>query len=186
MSRRWIATLVSAEETSTQVRVLFEGALAAEGLTEHITPERVEAFAADATRPILLAASDNGPQTASRATRGVLRRPRRRPTPRPPRRAHRPGLDREPLRPPQRRMAPPRSHHRPAVLDAELARVRRDYNQIRLHAGIGYVTPDDEHHGRGDAIRRARTDGLARARRARIDYHRTNHNHEPHNPPQVG
>ena len=27
---------------------------------------------------------------------------------------------------------------------------------MRLHAGIGYVTPDDEHEGRGPAIRRAR------------------------------
>ena len=69
VSRRWIATHLSIEETSTQVRVLFESALGAEGLTEHITPERVEDFAADATQPILLAASDNGPQTASQATR---------------------------------------------------------------------------------------------------------------------
>ena len=33
---------------------------------------------------------------------------------------------------------------------------------------IGYVTPDDEHHGRGPAIRRARAAGLARARAQRI------------------
>ncbi len=26
---------------------------------------------------------------------------------------------------------------------------------MRLHAAIGYVTPDDEHHGRGPQIRRA-------------------------------
>ena len=69
VSRRWIDTLVSVEETSTQVPILFNSALAAEGLVELITPERVEAFAADATRPILLAASDNGPQMTSRATR---------------------------------------------------------------------------------------------------------------------
>ena len=41
----------------------------------------------------------------------------------------------------------------PAVLRAELAIVRRHYNGIRLHAGIGYVTPDDEHDSRGPAIR---------------------------------
>jgi hypothetical protein len=51
----------------------------------------------------------------------------------------------------------------PAVLDTELARVRTEYNTVRLHAGIGYVTPDDEHHGRGPAIRRARAAGLKRA-----------------------
>ncbi|MEV6039373.1 hypothetical protein AB0L65_50155 [Nonomuraea sp. NPDC052116] len=27
------------------------------------------------------------------------------------------------------------------------------YNTVRLHGGIGYVTPDDEHHGHGEAIR---------------------------------
>jgi len=36
----------------------------------------------------------------------------------------------------------------PATLRAELAIVRKHYNTIRLHAGIGYVTPDDEHEGR--------------------------------------
>ena len=37
----------------------------------------------------------------------------------------------------------------PAALDSELARIRGQYNTVRLHAAIGYVTPDDEHHGRG-------------------------------------
>jgi hypothetical protein len=54
-----------------------------------------------------------------------------------------------------------------------LDRVRAEYNSVRLHASIGYVTPDDEHEGRGDAIRQARRDGLDRARRIRIDYRRT-------------
>jgi hypothetical protein len=35
------------------------------------------------------------------------------------------------------------------------------------------VTPDDEHEGRGDAIRRARRDGLEQARHNRINYRRT-------------
>ena len=60
----------------------------------------------------------------------------------------------------------------PAALDAELARIRRDYNTVRLHAAIGYVTPDDEHHGRGPAIRRARTAGMRRARTERIKHNR--------------
>jgi len=42
-----------------------------------------------------------------------------------------------------------------------------------LHASIGYVTPDDEHQGRGEAIRQARRDGLEQARQNRIDYRRT-------------
>ena len=60
----------------------------------------------------------------------------------------------------------------PAVLRAELATVRHQYNTQRLHAGIGYVTPDDEHEGRGPAIRAARRAGLKRARRLRVAYHR--------------
>jgi len=60
----------------------------------------------------------------------------------------------------------------PAVLTGELEIVRADYNGRRLHAGIGYVTPDDEHAGRGEQIRQARRDGLARARAARLAYHR--------------
>ena len=34
---------------------------------------------------------------------------------------------------------------------------------MRLHAGIGYVTPNDEHQGRGPAIRKARQAGLEQA-----------------------
>ena len=60
----------------------------------------------------------------------------------------------------------------PAALDTELARIRREYNTVRLHAAIGYVTPDDERHGRGPAIRRARTAGLRRARAERIKQNR--------------
>ena len=54
----------------------------------------------------------------------------------------------------------------PAALDAELARIRREYNTVRLDAAIGYVTPDDEHHGRGQAIRRAAPPACAAPRRA--------------------
>ena len=63
------------------------------------------------------------------------------------------------------------------MLDAELARVRGVYNGTRLHAGIGYVTPDDEHQGHGDAIRQARIEGLRRAHDTRLTYHRRNRNH---------
>jgi transposase InsO family protein len=60
------------------------------------------------------------------------------------------------------------------VLRAELERIRIHYNTVRLHEAIGYVTPDDEHEGRGPAIRKARRDGLRRAREQRIEYHRNN------------
>jgi putative transposase len=50
--------------------------------------------------------------------------------------------------------------------------VRNHYNTVRLHAGIGHVTPDDEHSGRGAQIRKARRQGLDWARGQRIAYHR--------------
>jgi putative transposase len=63
----------------------------------------------------------------------------------------------------------------PATLRAELASVREHYNGVRLHAGIGYVTPNDEHEGRGKEIRKAREAGLEQARLRRIAYHRATH-----------
>ena len=62
-----------------------------------------------------------------------------------------------------------------ATFRAELAWVKVHRNTVRLHAGIKYVTPDDEHTGRGGTIRKAHRDGLKRARlnRARRSPHRT-------------
>lgn len=42
VSRKWIATLVSVEETATQVAVVFDAALIAEDLTELLTAERLD------------------------------------------------------------------------------------------------------------------------------------------------
>jgi len=67
----------------------------------------------------------------------------------------------------------------------ELAVVREQYNTVRLHAGIGYVTPDDEHEGCGPAIRKARQAGLEQARLRRIAYHRANANPQPDRPPRA-
>ena len=183
VSRRWIDTLVSIEETSTQVRVLFDQALAAEGLTELITPETVELFEQDPTEPILPACSDNGPQMTSKATRDLfagLAIAQRLGRPRTPTdqawieslfghvKAENPHLE---------------AIRDPAALQTELRRARRDYNSVRLHAGIGYVTPDDEHTGRGEQIRQARTEGLRRAHQQRLDYHcRNHHNNNPEEP----
>lgn len=50
--------------------------------------------------------------------------------------------------------------------------VREHYNAVRLHAGIGYVTPDDEHQGRGEAIRKARQARLEQARLRRLEVNR--------------
>ena len=182
VSRRWIDTLVSIEETSTQVRVIFDRALATEGLAELITPERVEQFSEDPTRPILLACSDNGPQMTSTATRelfAALAVAQRLGRPRTP-------TDQAWIESLFGHLKTENPHleaiRDPAALDAELQRARRDYNSTRLHAAIGYVTPDDEHTGRGEQIRQARTEGLRRAHQQRLDYHRRNHNNNPQEP----
>jgi putative transposase len=122
--------------------------------------------------PILLAVSDNGPQMTSGSTREFMA-------------LHaiarhhgRPGVPSD-----QAHIEsffghlkydwPHLTHLSEAAdLSAELGHAQRHYNTVRLHAGIGYVTPDDEHHGRGPQIRRARRAGLQRARERRIAYHR--------------
>jgi len=63
--------------------------------------------------------------------------------------------------------------------------VRVELNTVRLHAGIGYVTPDDEHESLGPAIRKARKDGLAAARAKRVDYHRQQRQPQPPEVPDV-
>jgi putative transposase len=179
VSRRWIDTLVSVEETSTQVQVLFDRALIVEGVAELVTPERVDLAADDPARPILLACSDNGPEMTSHATREFLAGMAVA------QRLGRPGVPQD-----QAWIESLFGHVKAewphleqltdaAALDAELARVRTIYNGTRLHAGIGYVTPDDEHNGRGDTIRQARLEGLRRAREERLTYHRRNRNHHP-------
>jgi hypothetical protein len=70
----------------------------------------------------------------------------------------------------------------PATLRAELAVIRERYKGLRLHAGIGYVTPNDEHEGRGPAIRKVREAGLEHARLRRIAYHRAQHHPDPARP----
>jgi putative transposase len=182
VTRKWICELVSIEETSTQVQVVFMDALESEGLLE-LVEARQDAVPADTfpfvadheLPPILLAVSDNGPQMTSCSTRefmamcAIAQHFGRPGTPTDQAwieslfshiKAEWPHLDRI---------------QDPAVLRAELADVRRQYNTIRLHAGIGYVTPDDEHEGRGPRIRGARKRGLRLARWARIAYHRSQH-----------
>jgi transposase InsO family protein len=182
VTRKWLATIVSAEETSTQVQAVFTDALEAERLLEFIEARQdglVDLSVDDPNRPILLAVSDNGPQMRSGSTREFM--------------AlcaiaqhfGRPGTPTD-----QAWIETLFGHIKgewphleriedSAVLRAELEIVRRDYNTVRLHAGVGYVTPDDEHEDRGPAIRKARRDGLASARNRRIAYHRQQRHQQP-------
>lgn len=87
VSRKWITTVVSAEESSTQVEVAFTQALQVEGLWEAVDGRASQALVAalvsgdrdtvdevitDGQRPLLLAISDNGPQMRSHSTREFL------------------------------------------------------------------------------------------------------------------
>ena len=175
-SRKWITEIVSVEETSTQVELAFTAALGVEGLLEKVEARhddgRVDIGVDDQARPILLAVSDNGPQMTSGSTREFM--------------AlcaiaqhfGRPGTPTD-----QAWIESLNGHLKaeypyllairdPATLRAELAVTRVHYNTVRLHAGIGYVTPDDEHNGRGEAIRKARQAGLEQARLQRLAQHR--------------
>jgi transposase InsO family protein len=79
VTRKWITELVSIEETSTQVQVVFMDALEIEGLISLVearqdaVPADPLAFdAEDELPPILLAISDNGPQMTSGSTREFM------------------------------------------------------------------------------------------------------------------
>jgi putative transposase len=195
VTRKWICEVVSGEETGTQVQVAFCDALWLEGLLELVEarqdrvadPAAAAPLDAQLLAPILLAVSDNGPQMTSGSTREFMAMCAIA------QHFGRPGTPTD-----QAWIESLFSHIKaewphldhitdPGELRAELARVRVEYNTVRLHAGIGYVTPDDEHEGRGPAIRKARRAGLYRARRARIAYHllqRTQR--QPPEPPDAG
>jgi len=175
VSRKWIADIVSAEETSTQVEIVFSDALAVEGLlglVEARADGRVDPSVDDESRPVLLAVSDKGPQMTSGSTRefmalcAIAQHFGRPGTP----------TDQAWIESLFGHVKAEWPHllaiAEPGVLRAELAIVRGHYNGVRLHAGIGYVTPDDEHEGRGPAIRKAREAGLEAARLRRLTYHR--------------
>ncbi len=154
VSRKWIADILSSEETSTQVQIVFTDALYAEGLLE-LSAER----AADRRR----VDPDRRRRDAADPPGGVGQRA-----------ADELGLDREfmamcaiaqhfgrPGTPTDQSWIESFNGHLkveyphllaitdPVVLRAELDVIRERWNGVRLHAGIGYVTPNDEHEGRG-------------------------------------
>ena len=188
VSRRWLTTLVTAEETSTQVEAAFLAALDEEQLADRVdarllaslragtvATQDLDAPAADGL-PVLIAMSDNGPQMRSHSTKefmaacAIMQRFGRPGTP----------TDQAWIESLFGHVKTEWPHlekiREPGELELELDGMRQEYNTVRLHAGIGYITPDDEHYGRGDALRQARIDGLTAARQARIDYRRTPRN----------
>ena len=188
VSRKWLATLTSAEESPTQAGACFLAALdagdlleAADELATAALPEAITSgdrdavhhLAGDGQVPLLLAISDNGPQMKSVTTRELMAGVAI---------AQQSG---RPHTPQDQAWIETLSGHvkgewphlekirDPGEPGLELDRGRAGYNTVRLHAAIGYVTPGDEHQGRGEAIRQARRDGIARARLNRITYRRS-------------
>lgn len=174
VSRKWLSTVVSAEESSTQVEVAFTRALVADG-KEHLLDEALLDELAhgivpdnDDRLPVLLAVSDNGPQMTSKATALFMAGARIA------QHFGRPGTPND-----QAWVESFFGHlkgefpHLDKItdagdLEAELDRLQVHYNTVRLHEGIGYVTPDDEHEGRGEAIRAARRAGLRASHETRV------------------
>ena len=145
VSRKWLGEIVSAEETATQVQVVFTDALGAEGLLELVTARHdglVDPARDDPSRPVLLAMSDNGPQMTSGSTREFMAlcaihqhfgRP------------HTP-TDQAPIESFFGRVKgewPHLEHIRdPDGLRAELEVVRERYNGVRLSLGLGLLLRD--------------------------------------------
>ena len=75
VTRKWLATHLTAEETATQVEVVFTDALDTEGLwpaVEARQAQRARHGDDSDEQPILLAMSDNGPQMRAGTTREFL------------------------------------------------------------------------------------------------------------------
>ena len=128
VSRKWLTTLLAAEESSTQVEVAFTAALDAEGMTEAAEswagPElqaalnahdddRLAELTAAGQVPLLLAVSDNGPQMRSYSTREFMAALAIAQQFGAPVDADRPGMDRDPVRARQGRVAAPGEDPRP-------------------------------------------------------------------------
>jgi transposase InsO family protein len=137
VTRYWIGYLLTSEQTHTQVQLLFASALEDQGL---LSPDGLPVDHAPEDPPILVAWSDNGSEMTAIDTRQFMAL-----------------------------MAIAQHHGRPGTptdqahiesffshlngdwphltgiddagaLDTELARIRTEYNTVRLHASIGYVT----------------------------------------------
>ena len=175
VSRYWISTLVTTEQTSTQAQLLFAVALESERLVGddgRPISRPYPTLGDDGEGPVLVAWSDNGPEMTAGDTRtfmalmAIVQH------------HGRPGVptDQAPIESFFGHLKTEWPHLEriddPATLQVELDRIRIEYNQVRLHQAIGYVTPHDEHHGKGAAIRRRRAAGMKQARQRRINYNR--------------
>src|SRR4051794_4241897 len=150
VSRKWLSTMASAEESSTQVEVVFTRALITDGkdhlLEADLLDELRSGIVSDTDElPVLLALSDNGPHMTSKSTKAFLAGARvathfgRPATPN----------DQAWIESLFGHLKTEHPHLEkikdPGELERELDRLQPFYNTVRLHQGLGYVTPDDEH-----------------------------------------
>lgn len=177
VSRKWISTHLTANPDSVAARVLFQRGLDNENLLTNELRARLDdptsALPDDDQMPLLLAISDNGTEMHANETRrfmalcSIAQHFGRPSTP----------TDQAWIESLWDHVEREHPHLMaitdPAVLAAELERVRAHYNSVRLHEAIGYVTPNDEHEGRVHAIRAARTDGMRTADQQRRAWHRS-------------
>ncbi len=170
VTRYWIGYLLTTEQTTTQVQLLFARALEDQGLLgpDGLPPDR------DGEGPILVAWSDNGSEMKAIDTRQFMALDGDRPAPRPARHPDRPGARRIVLQPSEGRLAAPDEHHRPgrARRRARPHPTRVQHRQVARLDRLRH--PRRRAHGRGPAIRRARIAGLKRAHAERIKQNRAN------------
>ena len=197
VSKKCLTLNLTAQETSTQVEAAFIDALTVDGKAwllgdDEFTAELASGHVPDpefdpdddgtGAVPVLLAVSDNGPQMTSTATARFMAAARIG------QHFGRPGTPND-----QAWIESFFGHLKtenphldeitdPAALRIELEHLRTHYNTVRLHESIGYVTPDDEHEGRGPAIRKARKEGLQRARDNRVATRRQNQQNRTYKP----
>lgn len=183
VSRKWIASIVGPEATSTQVRILFLKALEAEGLLNADIRDRLAtldetiADGDDDEVPLLLAMSDNGTEMKSRDTRKSWS-PARSPgtsgaAPPPPTKpgskpcgAH--------IKPPRTRPSWPSPTPPPSPSNSNGPGSTTTASGCTKPSATS--PPNDEHEGRGDTIRAARRTGLDQADHDRRHWHRTQRN----------
>ncbi|MEZ5383492.1 MAG: integrase core domain-containing protein [Microthrixaceae bacterium] len=178
VSRKWIATHLTATPDSVAARILFSRGLDNEGLLTDALRDRLadpdaELPDDDTGVPLLLAISDNGTEMRANDTRrfmalcSIAQHFGRPSTP----------TDQAWIETLWGHVKREHPHLMtitdPVVLAAELDRARAHYNRTRLHEAIGYVTPNDEHEGRGDTIRAARAHGMRIADKQRRAWHRS-------------
>ena len=175
MSRKPFAIHPTTTPDSVAARVLFAKAFQNEGLLTGELAARLNDLNADLPDndevPLLLAVSDNGPEMRSGDTAkfmaicSIAQHFGRRSTP----------TDQAWIESLFSHVKGEKPHletlNDPADLTRELERVRHNHNSVRLHEGIGYVTPNDEHTGQGDQIRHQRQHGLQQGDAQRRAHH---------------